>query len=695
MQEATQVIRPWTREELNNRPFIVIYEITRACHLACVHCRAEAQPRPHPLELRTDESLKLLDEIAALNPATLVFTGGDPLLRRDLEVLIRHAVTSGLRVALTPSVTRKMTQVTLTHLKEWGVSQVAFSLDGASAPVHDGFRKVPGTFERTLRAMSWAREAGLSLQINTTVTKMTAPDLPGIARIAEQFAAQLWSVFFVVPMGRATQDSMLSASEHEVIFEYLAVLSQQVPFGIKATAAPAYRRVLLQYRTAGSPGLRAMGSGRAPVPINDGLGFVFISHIGDIYPNGFLPLSAGNVRRDTLAEVYRNDPLFRALRDPEQLRGKCGLCEFRAVCGGSRARAFAVYGDPLESDPACAYVPPAYTASLEQDEQRRSVTAHVAHHQDKDKATTGVLVMALGTPAGPDDIEAYYTRMRGGHPPTPALLSDLQRRYTAIGGKSPLLEHSRIQARGLQAALDQTDPGRFHVALGMQHSHPFIEEGMAELVANGAQNVVGLVLAPHYSCLSVGAYTQRLQAANTSSLPLSMIEHWHLAPGYLDFLATSLQATLEKMIRKHGMDTDKIEVLFTAHSLPTRILALNDPYPEQLRETAEAVASCLSHQRWSIAWQSAGRTSEPWIGPALLDVFAELPGRGIAGVVVCSAGFVSDHLEILYDLDIEARQTAQQLGLAFERTPMPNGDPGFLAALANVVRSHVDTDDGK
>ena len=174
-----------------------------------------------------------------------------------------------------------------------------------------------------------------------------------------------------------------------------------------------------------------------------------------------------------------------------------------------------------------------------------------------------------------------------------------------------------------------------------------------------------------------------------------MIEHWHLAPGYLDFLATSLQATLEKMIRKHGMDAGKIEVLFTAHSLPTRILAMNDPYQEQLRETAEAIASRLSLQRWSIAWQSAGRTSDPWIGPALLDVLTELPGRGMAGVVVCSAGFVSDHLEILYDLDIEARQAAQRQGLAFERTPMPNGDPGFLAALATVVRSCVGIDDGK
>ncbi|HEX9131181.1 MAG TPA: ferrochelatase, partial [Ktedonobacteraceae bacterium] len=302
-------------------------------------------------------------------------------------------------------------------------------------------------------------------------------------------------------------------------------------------------------------------------------------------------------------------------------------------------------------------------------------------HQARKDSTVGVMVMALGTPAGPDDIEAYYTHMREGHPPSPELLSELQRRYAAIGGRSPLLEHTQAQARGLQAALDQADPGRFRVTLGMQHSRPFIEDSLAELVESGVQQVVGLVLAPHYSRLSVGVYSERLKAANTPSLPLSMIEHWHLAPGYLNFLETSLQATLERMIRKHGMDADNIEVLFTAHSLPVRILAMNDPYPEQVRETAEAVASRLSLQRWAIAWQSAGRTTEPWIGPALLDVLAELPGRGSEGVVVCSAGFVSDHLEILYDLDIEVRQAAQRLGLAFERTPMPNDDPGFLSAL--------------
>lgn len=699
MQNVVQAARSWTREELHEHPFIVIYEVTRACNLACVHCRAEAQPRPHPLELRTQESLRLLDEIAGLQPATLVLTGGDPLLRKDLEILIRHAVEAGMRVAITPSVTRRVTRTAIMNLKAWGITQIAFSLDGASAEVHDGFRNVPGTFERTLQALQWAKEAGLPLQINTTATKATVADLPGVARIAEEFGVQLWSVFFAVPTGRATQESMLSAAEHERLFEYLADMSKQVPFGIKATAAPAYRRVLAQRRASQAQGRLASAGGRSPVPINDGLGFVFISHIGDVYPNGFFPLSIGNVRRERLAALYRDHPLMKSLRDPEQLRGKCGMCEYRAVCGGSRARAYAVYGDPLASDPACAYIPPAYAAHMQRDGQQPAPVVSVsapsrAAHRGATQTTTGVMVMALGTPDGPDDIEAYYTRMRGGRPPTPALLSDLQRRYAAIGGRSPLLEHTRGQARGLQSALDQLAPGRYRVTLGMQHSRPTIEESVAELVESGVQRIAGLVLAPHYSSLSVGVYGKRLQdAAGQASLPVTTIKSWHLEPGYLHFLETAVQAARENITRRSGLDAGSIQVLFTAHSLPQRILETNDPYPEQVRETAQAVARRLGLPRWSVAWQSAGRTADPWIGPPLLDVMA--PDAGVKGVIVCAAGFVSDHLEILYDLDIEARQVAQQLGLEFERTSMPNSDPGFLAALANVVHRHVEAVGGE
>jgi len=311
------------------------------------------------------------------------------------------------------------------------------------------------------------------------------------------------------------------------------------------------------------------------------------------------------------------------------------------------------------------------------------------------QAPVGVLLMAFGAPAGPGDIERYYTQMRGGHPPTPALLNELRLRYAAIGGRSPLLEKTQEQAAGLQAALDQLDPARFQVAFGMRHARPFIEDSLAELVENGAQQIVGLVLTPQYSCLSVDPYRERITAANATSLPLSVIDQWHLAPGYLDFLATALQSTLEHMASEHRVDVDSVDILFTAHSLPERILAMGDPYPEQVRETAEAVASRLRLQRWAVAWQSASRTAEPWIGPALLDVLAELPDRGSVGVVICPVGFVSDHLEILYDLDVEARQAAERLGLAFARTPLPNDDPGFLAALAQVICRHVDVNAGE
>lgn len=301
----------------------------------------------------------------------------------------------------------------------------------------------------------------------------------------------------------------------------------------------------------------------------------------------------------------------------------------------------------------------------------------------------GVLVMAYGTPAGPDKVEAYYTHVRRGHRPPPELLAELQQRYQAIGGSSPLLEHTRSQANGIQAALDRVEPGMFRVALGMKHAPPFIEDGVAELVKSGAQRIVGLVLAPHYSSMSVGEYTARAQAACPPGVKLTVIKDWHLALGYIEFLTAQVRATRDDLIATSGIMADSIEVLFTAHSLPTRILDSGDPYPQQLRETAEAVANSADLSRWGIAWQSAGRTTETWIGPSLLDVLPELAAQGVEGVVVCPAGFVSEHLEILYDLDIEAKQLADKLGLAFTRTALPHDDPEFFATLADVIRSHL------
>jgi ferrochelatase len=292
----------------------------------------------------------------------------------------------------------------------------------------------------------------------------------------------------------------------------------------------------------------------------------------------------------------------------------------------------------------------------------------------------GVLLMAYGTPATPDDIEAYYTHVRRGRPPTPELLADLRRRYEAIGGTSPLFERTLEQAAGVQAALGES----FRVELGMKHAPPFIEDGVAALAGAGVGEIVGLVLAPHYSALSVGEYAKRAEAAaDDAGVDLVMVPSWHLAPGYLDLLAGYVRDEVDRL------GADPVEVVFTAHSLPTRILDMGDPYPDQLAETAEAVAARAGVDRWSVGWQSAGRTPEPWIGPDLLTVLPTLVERGVAGVVVCAAGFVSDHLEVLYDLDVEARAEADRLGLAFSRTPSPNADPAFCATLAKVVRDAV------
>jgi ferrochelatase len=288
--------------------------------------------------------------------------------------------------------------------------------------------------------------------------------------------------------------------------------------------------------------------------------------------------------------------------------------------------------------------------------------------------------MAYGTPATPDDVEAYYTHVRRGRPPTLEQLADLRRRYDAIGGTSPLLARTREQAAGIQAALGDG----YLVELGMKHAAPFVEDGVAALVAAGVARIVGLVLAPHYSALSVGEYAKRAEATATEAgVDFTMVTSWHLAPGYLDLLARLVRAEVERLA------VDPVEVVFTAHSLPTRILDMGDPYPDQLAETAAAVAERAGVERWSVGWQSAGRTPEPWIGPDILAVLPALRDAGAAGVVVCAAGFVSDHLEVLYDLDVEAAAAAAAIDLAFTRTPSPNADAGFCATLAEVVRSHA------
>lgn len=289
--------------------------------------------------------------------------------------------------------------------------------------------------------------------------------------------------------------------------------------------------------------------------------------------------------------------------------------------------------------------------------------------------------MAYGTPATPEDLDAYYTHVRRGRPPTPEQLQDLRRRYDAIGGTSPLLDRTRAQAAGVQSALG----ARYHVELGMKHAPPFIEDGVAALRESGAAGAVGVVLAPHYSALSVGEYVERARsAAGATGMAMRFVESWHLAPGYIELLAESVEEGLQRL------PGDRPEVVFTAHSLPRRILASGDPYPDQLAATAAAVADLVKLDRWSVAWQSAGRTPEPWIGPDILEVLRDRAAAGeVDGVLVCPAGFVSDHLEVLYDLDIEARAVAESLRLAFARTASPNDHEKLCATLAGLVRERL------
>ena len=299
--------------------------------------------------------------------------------------------------------------------------------------------------------------------------------------------------------------------------------------------------------------------------------------------------------------------------------------------------------------------------------------------------TTAVLLMAYGTPRHPEEIEAYYTDIRRGRPPTPEALADLVARYDAIGGISPLAQLTEAQRDALQAALDERAPDTYRVDLGLKHADPKIEEATEALLADGVERIVGLVLAPHYSSYSIGQYLGRARAvAEPAGVPVGGVDSWATEPAFIDFISADLERRLE------AVPTGS-RVLFTAHSLPQRIIDGGDPYPDELRATAVAVAERLGLQEgrdWSIAWQSAGRTPEPWIGPDILEVIDSLADAGsVPGVVVSAVGFVADHLEVLYDLDIEAANRAAARGLAFARTACVNDDAAVMGALADRVIS--------
>src|SRR5579863_1040327 len=402
--------RPASPAKLNfdERPFIVIWETTQACDLVCVHCRACAQPRRSALELSTREAERLIDEIAGMQVPVFVLTGGDPLKRPDVYHLVEYATRQGVRTSLTPSATPLLTQEAILELQRCGLARLAVSLDASTADIHDAFRGVRGSYERTLQAIEWARDAGLPVQINTTITRRHLGDFEAMVRLLGRLEIVLWSVFFLVPTGRGQTSDLISAEEFEEVFAKLYEVARRAPFDIKTTEAQHYRRYVAQQRarerraasgtadsavrsriefpspavstamaldrspaaswagraasgggaSARNPGLPD-GIGRAPRGLNDAKGFVFVSHTGEVFPSGFLPTPAGNVRRQPLADIYRHSPLFVALRDSSNLQGKCGVCEFREICGGSRARALALTGDPFAEEPCCVYQPKA------------------------------------------------------------------------------------------------------------------------------------------------------------------------------------------------------------------------------------------------------------------------------------------------------------------------------------------------
>jgi radical SAM protein len=347
-----------SRQDFDHSPMIVFYEVTRACDLQCRHCRADAQRLCDPNELRTDQATRLIDQLTQFpKPPLLVLTGGDPLKRPDVFELVEHAKRVGLSVAMTPSATPLVTNDAIARLKESGLHRLAVSLDGAEAATHDAFRRVPGSFNRTLEILTEARRIGLPLQVNTTIARHNVDQVEAIAQLLGGMGIELWSVFFLVPTGRAMADQRISAAEFESVFEKLWQQMKRQPYAIKTTEAPHFRRFVLQKQKEARAIRTASASTAGMAGTNDGRGVMFISHTGELYPSGFLPIACGQFPLDSVVRVYQEAKLFVALRDADRLGGKCGDCEYRNICGGSRARAFGTSGDPLAAEPDCIYEP--------------------------------------------------------------------------------------------------------------------------------------------------------------------------------------------------------------------------------------------------------------------------------------------------------------------------------------------------
>jgi AdoMet-dependent heme synthase len=374
--------------DFNLRPFTVVWETTRACDLACVHCRAEANPQRSAAELSFEAAQELVHAIKAFGKPYPLFilTGGDPAKRTDIFDIVAYARGEGLRVAMTPSATPLITRTAVRRFADAGLVRLALSLDGKDALTHDSFRGVAGSFNRTLKILDWCREFGLETQIHTTVTRHVLDDLPAIAAMIGQRGIKLWALFLLIAVGRAARPEIrrlnLNARQFESLFHWLYDLAKSAPFDVTPREGYHYRRVLLQRRAAElgvsakdllvdaekrkwtptdlASSVQATRIVRAPLGVNDGKGILFISHQGDVQPSGFLNLVAGNIRSQSLADIYRQSDVFMRVRDYAQLKGKCGVCEFKSICGGSRSRAYAITGDPMQSDPYCIYQPAAW-----------------------------------------------------------------------------------------------------------------------------------------------------------------------------------------------------------------------------------------------------------------------------------------------------------------------------------------------